>query len=89
MSQKKNKDERRCVSCGCVAPKQSFWRIVRNYPDHSLTIDQGMGRSAYLCPNLQCLTIAEKKKKIVRSLRVPVPPEIYQQLREKWASANN
>ncbi len=83
MNRKKNKDERRCLSCGCIAPKDHFLRVVRNYPDHRITLDQGAGRSAYLCPNIQCLSIAQKKKKLGRSLHTPIPPEIYDQLRAK------
>ncbi len=76
----KQKNYRRCVSCGLYAPKEHFWRVVRNYPDHHITLDTGMGRSAYICPRQECLEIAQKKKRLAKALKVPIPPEIFQQL---------
>ena len=78
-----SKNYRRCVSCGKLAPKSSFWRIVRIYPSHEIQLDQGMGRSAYLCPNADCLTIAQKKNRLKRSLKTKVAPKIYQDLWER------
>ena len=57
------KNYRRCISCGKLAPKESFLRIVRTYPSHEIQLNYGMGRSAYLCYQAQCLEIAQKKKK--------------------------
>jgi uncharacterized protein len=72
-----------CVSCRKTAPKEDFFRVVRVYPTHTVEIDGGMGRSAYLCRNPQCLEIAQKKNRIGRSLKTTVSPEIYQQLRDR------
>jgi len=74
---------RRCVSCRKVAPKQSFWRIVRVSPSHEIALDRGMGRSAYLCPNLECLTQARRKNRLQGALRTKVKEEIYQSLQER------
>ncbi|MGB3536470.1 MAG: YlxR family protein [Microcoleaceae cyanobacterium] len=71
---------RRCVVCRHVAPKQNFWRVVRVYPSHQVQLKTGMGRSAYLCPNGQCLKAAQKKNRLGRSLKVTVPESIYQML---------
>jgi uncharacterized protein len=74
---------RRCISCRKVAPKEEFWRIVRIYPSQEIQLDQGMGRSAYLCRNSDCLTMAQKKNRLGRSLKTTVAPEIYQTLWER------
>ncbi|ACB51190.1 DUF448-containing protein [Crocosphaera subtropica ATCC 51142] len=71
---------RRCISCRRVAPKEAFWRIVRVYPSRQVQLDQGMGRSAYLCPNASCLTLASKKNRLGRGLKTSIPERIYQQL---------
>ncbi|MDJ0508716.1 MAG: YlxR family protein [Crocosphaera sp.] len=71
---------RRCISCRCVAPKEAFWRIVRVSSSRKVQLDQGMGRSAYLCPQESCLLIASKKNRLGRSLKVSVPDSIYKQL---------
>jgi predicted RNA-binding protein YlxR (DUF448 family) len=42
-----------------------------------------MGRSAYLCPNIECLTQAKAKKRLQGSLRTKIPDDIYQSLRER------
>ncbi|HIK38715.1 MAG: YlxR family protein [Geminocystis sp.] len=76
----KQKNYRRCISCGLYAPKEQFWRVVRNYPDGHITLDKGMGRSAYICPRQDCLEIAQKKKRLAKALKIPIPPEIFQQL---------
>ncbi|MGK7930657.1 MAG: YlxR family protein [Microcystaceae cyanobacterium] len=75
---------RRCLSCRRVAPKEAFRRIVRVHPSRQVQLDQGMGRSAYLCPQLSCLERAQQKNRLGRALklRTSVPEHIYQKLRE-------
>jgi predicted RNA-binding protein YlxR (DUF448 family) len=74
---------RRCISCRKVEPKQDLWRIVRVYPEGRVQLDQGMGRSAYLCPQSSCLEAARKKNRLWRSLKAPVPEELYEILRQR------
>lgn len=73
-------NDRRCVSCRRVAPKAEFWRVVRVYPDRRVMLDAGTGRSAYLCPQADCLRLAQKKNRLGRALKVQVPELIFQQL---------
>jgi uncharacterized protein len=79
-----SKDDRRCVSCRKVAPRNEFWRIVRCYPAKEVKIDLGdtrlAGRSAYLCRTIECLQIAQKKNRLGRSLKALVDRDIYQKL---------
>ncbi|MGP1387315.1 MAG: YlxR family protein [Thainema sp.] len=74
------KNYRRCISCRRVAPKSEFWRVVRCHPDARIQLDEGMGRSAYLCPNEECLKAAQKKNRLGRVLRTRVSDEIYDAL---------
>lgn len=71
---------RRCISCRRVGPKTEFWRVVRVYPDRTVRLGEGMGRSAYLCPQADCLRQAQKKSRLGRALKVNVPEDIYQRL---------
>ncbi|HEY9622116.1 MAG TPA: YlxR family protein [Crinalium sp.] len=71
---------RRCVVCRNVGPKSNFWRIVRTYPSRTIQLDQGMGRSAYLCPTESCLQAAQKKDRLGKALKSSVPESIYQSL---------
>jgi predicted RNA-binding protein YlxR (DUF448 family) len=77
---------RRCISCRQVAPKKAFWRIVRVYPCRQVQLDQGMGRSAYLCPSESCLTLARQKNRLGRALKTPIADSIYQSLWKRLAS---
>ncbi len=74
---------RRCISCRQVAPKSHLWRIVRCHPDGVVHLDQGIGRSAYLCPRAECLRRAERKNHLGRSLRANIPIPIFAQLWER------
>ncbi|AFY53942.1 putative nucleic-acid-binding protein implicated in transcription termination [Rivularia sp. PCC 7116] len=71
---------RRCISCRKVSLKSEFWRIVRVFPSGKVQLDRGMGRSAYICPNSTCLSLAQKKNKLGRALRAPVPEMLYKTL---------
>ena len=71
---------RRCVSCRAIAPKEDLWRVVRVHATRTVQLDQGMGRSAYLCPTANCLKAAQKKNRLGRALRATVPEDVYSQL---------
>ncbi len=73
---------RRCLSCRTLAPRADFWRVVRLFPARTVVLDQGMGRSAYLCPRRECLQQAQHKNRLGKVLKAPIPPEIYTTL---WA----
>ncbi|MGF1481560.1 MAG: YlxR family protein [Cyanophyceae cyanobacterium] len=77
---------RRCISCRKVAPKESFWRVVRDYRSRQVQLDRGVGRSAYLCPQANCLESAQRRNRLGRSLQVSVPESIYQRLWSRLAS---
>lgn len=78
----KRKNYRRCISCRQIKPKNELLRVVRNYPDHHITVNSGMGRSAYICLNQECLTIAQKQKKLVRILKKKICESVYQELQQ-------
>jgi hypothetical protein len=79
--------ERRCVSCQSVAPRDRFWRVVRvphaEPQQFHVQLDVGMGRSAYICQSLDCLQIAQKKNRLGRSLKMPIPKEILEILKSR------
>lgn len=74
------KNHRLCVSCRETLPKEDLWRIVRTFPNHDVQLDEGMGRSAYVCPTPQCLSAAQKKNRLSRILKATVPSDIFQEL---------
>ncbi|MBD1868348.1 YlxR family protein [Cyanobacteria bacterium FACHB-471] len=80
---------RRCVSCRRVALKSGFWRIVRVHPSGTVELDQGEGRSVYLCPQESCLRTAQKKNRLGRSLKACVPETIYQILLKRLLASSS
>ncbi|MBE9166779.1 YlxR family protein [Pleurocapsales cyanobacterium LEGE 06147] len=80
---------RRCISCYKIAPKASFWRVVRVYLSHQIQLDSGMGRSVYICPQADCLKKARHKNRLGRALKANVPEQIYQQLQERLVTSAN
>lgn len=76
---------RRCVSCRKVGLKQEFWRVVRVFSSGQVQLDEGMGRSAYICPCENCLTLAQKKNRLGRAIRASVPETLYKSL---WLRLN-
>ncbi|MEA5462975.1 YlxR family protein [Leptothoe sp. PORK10 BA2] len=73
---------RRCVSCRQVAHRQDLLRVVRTYPTGTVQLNQGAGRSAYLCCQVACLNSAQKKNRLGRSLKTSIPNDIYRQLEQ-------
>lgn len=80
---------RRCISCRKVAPKEEFWRIVRVHPSRTVQLDQGMGRSAYLCPQKSCLQAASQKNRLSRILKAPIPEQLYNCLEARLETPNS
>lgn len=83
------KNHRRCVSCRKIAPKETFWRVVKDHASRQVQLDQGMGRSAYLCPSPDCLAIARRKNKLSRGLRTPVPEQVYDKLQRRLSESES
>ena len=66
---------RRCVSCTHLKDRTGMLRLVR-LADGEICLDQGVGRSAYVCRSPRCLQDARRRKRIQKSLRIPNHPAI-------------
>ena len=73
---------RRCVTCRQLLDRRQLWRVIR-LADGGLALDQGMGRSAYLCPTDACLEEAKRRKKLQKALRCQVADSIYAALAQR------
>ena len=73
---------RRCVSCRQLLDRQQLWRVIR-LADGGMALDQGMGRSAYLCPNRDCLEEAKRRRKLQKALRCQVAESIVAALEQR------
>ena len=77
-------EQRSCVGCRAVRPKSELIRCVRS-PSGAVSIDQdgkAQGRGAYICPSLECLAKAGKKRLINRTLKTAVGESIYDELEQ-------
>ncbi|MGE5579187.1 MAG: RNase P modulator RnpM [Bacillota bacterium] len=77
--------ERTCLGCQAVKPKREMVRIVRT-PEGVIEVDptgKKSGRGAYVCPNLECLELLRKGKRLERVLEVTPLPSFYDQLKDR------
>lgn len=73
---------RTCVACRTTGDKRGLLRVVRQ-PDGHVAYDhtgKQNGRGAYVCANVTCIEAARKQKKLERSLRAEVKPEVFEEL---------
>jgi hypothetical protein len=83
MARIKKIPQRICVGCQKARGKKELIRIVRT-PDLQVKIDATgklSGRGAYLCRDLECLTLALAGKRLQRALHVDIPLEVVENLR--------
>ena len=79
---------RRCVACRKIFDRQQLWRIVRDFQD-GVVLDKGMGRSAYLCPNENCLKEAWQRKRLQKALRCQVNVSVVEVLQNRLNQSND
>ena len=85
MATVKKKPQRQCTGCGEMKDKSDLIRIIRT-PEDKIEVDftgKKNGRGAYLCNNPDCLSKARKRKSLERSLKMAVPPEVYERISEE------
>jgi predicted RNA-binding protein YlxR (DUF448 family) len=59
--------------------------VVRQ-AEGGVVLDQGMGRSAYLCPQLSCLEEARKRRRLQRALRCPLDERLLDVLMQRLSN---
>lgn len=78
---------RRCVGCGESKSKKELIRVIKT-PEEEIIIDTSgrkNGRGAYICPAIGCLKKARRSKGLERSLKQPIPPEVYENLEKEMS----
>lgn len=76
---------RKCIGCNEMKSKKELLRILRT-TEGGIVLDatgRQNGRGAYLCRSGECLKKAIKSRGIERSLKMAVPPEIYENLEKE------
>ena len=86
MSAEVRKDPmRQCTGCQEMKNKKELIRVLKTSEGEILLDATGKknGRGAYLCRSMECLEKAIKSRGLERSLKVKIPDEVYQMLREE------
>ena len=67
---------RKCISCRTTFDRSTLLKITN---DHKLGImlNQGMGRSAYICKSKKCYTDSKLKKKLQKALKSFLNPNFF------------
>ena len=67
---------RKCISCRTTFDRKNLLKITN---DHKLGImlNQGMGRSAYICKSKKCYSDSKIRKKLQKSLKSILNPEFF------------
>ncbi|MCR4400789.1 MAG: YlxR family protein [Syntrophomonadaceae bacterium] len=77
--------QRMCVGCREMKNKRDLIRVVRT-PDGQVLVDRTgkkSGRGAYVCPSVECLSLAVKGKRLQKALEQEIPAEVLEQLRKE------
>ena len=80
--------QRRCVSCRKLADRKQLFRVIRDYKD-GVVLDKGMGRSAYLCIQENCLKEAWQRKRLQKALRCQVDVSVIEVLQNRLNHGND
>jgi predicted RNA-binding protein YlxR (DUF448 family) len=87
--QARKQPTRTCVACRTERPKRELVRIVRT-PTSEVLVDlsgKRSGRGAYLCPSVECLKLAIKRKALERALGITVGEQLRHAIEAQMPSA--
>lgn len=78
---------RQCVGCREMKAKKDMIRVIKTAAEEEGvsqilldTTGRKNGRGAYICANGECLATAIKNKGLERSLKMPIPKDVYEVL---------
>lgn len=76
---------RQCVGCQEMKSKKEMLRVLKTAEDEIILDATGRknGRGAYLCFSGECLKKARKNRGLERSLKISIPPEVYDSLEKE------
>ena len=76
---------RQSVGCQEMKSKKEMLRILKTAEDEIVLDATGRknGRGAYLCFSKECLLKARKNKGLERSLKMAIPPAVYDSLEKE------
>ena len=73
---KKSPVTRKCISCKTTYDRNNLLKITNDYK-LGIMLNQGMGRSAYICKSKKCFTDSKLKKKLQKALKSILNPDFF------------
>jgi hypothetical protein len=76
--------KRKCVACNELFERNQLIRIMCEHETKEIIINpdkKTFGRSAYLCPNNECLKITEKKDRLTKVLKTNIDKDLIEKLK--------
>jgi len=81
--------QRTCIGCGLKRPQAELVRLAVGSRPGTIVLDRRRrlpGRGAYLCPRIQCLAEALRRRRVDRALRVRLTEDQRRELESDWDS---
>ena len=81
---------RMCIGCGEMKPKKELIRVVKS-PEGEIALDftgKKAGRGAYLCRSQECLTQAQKSRRLEKNFSCRVDAEVYEVMMHALSEAD-
>ena len=79
---------RLCISCKKTFNRKNLLKITKDH-NQGIMLQNGMGRSAYICKSKKCFTDSKIKKKLQKALRSILEPEFIDIFEKEIASFND
>ena len=67
---------RKCISCKTTFDRKKLLKIT-NDPKLGIMLNQGMGRSAYICKSEKCYKDSKLQKKLQKALKSILNPHFF------------
>lgn len=77
---------RQCTGCREMKSKKEMMRVIKT-AENEIVLDatgKKNGRGAYVCFSRECLEKAIKNHGLERSLKSPIPSEVYENLKKEF-----
>ena len=78
---------RQCVACKKLLDRKQLLKVTRDY-QNGVVLENGMGRSAYLCPNENCIEESWRRKRLQKALRCQVSISVIEVLQKRLKESN-
>ena len=67
---------RKCISCRTTFDRNNLLKITNDHKS-GIMINQGIGRSAYICKSKKCYKDSKLQKKLQKSLKSILNPDFF------------